>query len=70
MKEVRHKRKNQVQIKALQYHFKRQPVWDHATKISIAESLGMTLNQVSKWNWDQRKKEGISTQRVKAKQAP
>ena len=66
MKEVRHKRKNTTQIKCLLEHFERNPVWNYQKKLHIAESLGMTLSQVSKWNWDERKKKGMCTQRTKA----
>ena len=54
-------RKNKDQIEVLLRQFNRNPKWDYATKIAIAESLGMTLAQVAKWNWDHRKKLGIST---------
>ena len=56
MREVRHKRKNSAQIKCLNEHFKFNPVWNYQKKLHIAEQLGMTLSQVSKWNWDERKK--------------
>ena len=63
MREIRHKRKNNAQISVLLHHFKKQPVWDYAMKIAIGQSLGMTLSQVSKWNWDQRRKLGMDTSR-------
>ena len=56
-------RKNKNQIKRLKEIFAQDPVWDYSKKITIAEELGMTLQQVSKWNWDHRKKNGVSTVR-------
>ena len=60
-------RKNPEQIDILLQHFKRKPVWDYAEKVAIAEELSMTFGQVSKWNWDHRKKQGMSTKRAKGK---
>ena len=56
-------RKNKNQIKRLKEIYAQDPVWDYSKKITIAEELGMTLQQVSKWNWDHRKKNGVSTVR-------
>ena len=60
-------RKKPVQMGILQEYFKRDPNWSYATKMEIAAQIGMTPNQVSKWNWDQRKKLGMSTERKKKK---
>ena len=65
LQEGRHLRKNGNQIKVLLEYFEKTQVWDYPTKIKIAEELGMTLSQVSKWNWDHRKKMGVSTQRIR-----
>jgi len=54
-------RKSSAQIEQLLIHFERNPVWDFATKVALGDQLGMTLAQVSKWNWDHRKKLGIDT---------
>eukprot|EP00353_Schmidingerella_taraikaensis_P003537 CAMPEP_0185581660 /NCGR_PEP_ID=MMETSP0434-20130131/18660_1 /TAXON_ID=626734 ORGANISM="Favella taraikaensis, Strain Fe Narragansett Bay" /NCGR_SAMPLE_ID=MMETSP0434 /ASSEMBLY_ACC=CAM_ASM_000379 /LENGTH=38 /DNA_ID= /DNA_START= /DNA_END= /DNA_ORIENTATION= len=35
--------------------------------MEIAALIDMTPNQVSKWNWDQRKKLGMPTERDKNK---
>ena len=51
-----------MQLDALIKHFQENPYWDYATKLRIAESLGMTYAQVSKWSWDTRKKLGLKTQ--------
>ena len=51
----------------LQEYFNRDPNWSYATKMEIAAQIGMTPNQVSKWNWDQRKKLGMPTDRKKKK---
>lgn len=65
--EGRRLRKNPKQIDILIAHFNRRPVWDYAEKVAIAEELNMTFGQVSKWNWDHRKKMGVSTKRSKGK---
>ena len=57
----RHLRKTEEDIEILLDHFKADPVWNYETKVKIALQVGMTLNQVSKWHWDHRKKLGIST---------
>ena len=48
-------------------HFKRNPTWDYITKIGICEQLGMTLAQVQKWNWDNKKRLGMETSSRKLK---
>ena len=58
-------KKNEKQVEALMEHFNKNPVWDLRTKILIAESLGMTIGQVAKWNWDHRKKLGLDTSHSK-----
>ena len=46
-------------------YFEKDPNWTFSTKIEIAALIDMTPNQVSKWNWDQRKKLGMPTERAK-----
>ena len=58
-------RKKPDQMKILQDYFERDPNWTFAIKMEIAAQIDMTPNQASKWNWDQRKKLGMSTQRKK-----
>ena len=67
MEDGKRYRKNKDQLKRLREFYKEDPVWDYSKKIEIAVELGMTLNQVSKWNWDHRKKLGISTEREQSK---
>lgn len=67
LSEGRRLRKNSEEIGVLLQHFNRNPIWDYPTKIAIAEQLGMTFGQISKWNWDHRKKLGMCTTRTKAK---
>ena len=52
----RRMRKNPQHMYLLVDYFNTNPVWDYETKVRIAEEIGMTFNQVSKWNWDYRKK--------------
>ena len=51
--------------KKLIEYFNANPIWDYTLKVTIAKELGMTFNQISKWNWDQRKKMGIIINRRK-----
>lgn len=55
--------KRPYQQQVLHDYFQENPDWSYSTKVQIASQIGMTSNQVSKWNWDQRKKLGMSTQR-------
>ena len=52
-------------MRILAEYFDRNPNWSYATKMEIAAQIDMTPNQVSKWNWDQRKKLGMPTERGK-----
>ena len=63
--EGRRMRKKPQQMTILMKYFDENPTWSMAKKIQIADEIGMTFHQVSKWNWDQRKKRGISTARKK-----
>jgi len=66
--EGRRMRKKPQQMETLLTHFNENPTWSMARKIQIAEEIGMTFHQVSKWNWDHRRKMGISTARKKKKE--
>ena len=59
--------KRPVQMQILQDYFDNDPEWSFATKMEIASEIGMTPAQVSKWNLDQRRKQGLPTQRKKAR---
>ena len=37
----------------------KDPSWDYQKKVDLAIKLGFTFAQVSKWNWDRKKKAGI-----------
>jgi hypothetical protein len=58
-------RKKPLQMNVLMEHFNQDPSWSYALKMKIATQIGMTPNQVSKWNWDMRKKMGLPTERKK-----
>ena len=47
----------------LQRYFDEDPNWTFATKMKIAVEIKSTPGVVSKWNWDQRKKLGMPTER-------
>ena len=67
--EGRRMRKDGRQIHVLQAYFDENPVWSDEKKRAIAQEIGMTRHQVSKWNWDMRKKKGIPTPRLGKKKA-
>merc|ERR1712187_1045139 len=58
-KEGKNIRKKKEQYNVLMAHFSEDPNWSYRKKVKIASEIGMTFNQVSKWNWDQRRKQGI-----------
>ena len=45
--------------------FNQNPIWDFKTTSHLAELMGVTYNAIAKWNWNFRKKNGISTKRKK-----
>lgn len=51
----------------MENEFKANSTWSYEKKCEIALKLNLTFNQVSKWNWDQKKKEGIECTRNKKK---
>ncbi len=57
-------RKDKDQMSILVEEFNKNQKWSYNDKIRIGEQIGMTFHQVSKWNWDYRKKLGISTKRL------
>ena len=63
--EGRRMRKKPQQMEVLLRHFAENPKWSMSKKIAIADEIAMTFHQVSKWNWDHRRKMGISTARKK-----
>ena len=58
-------RKKPDHVTKLVNYFNQSPIWDYQLKVHIAEELGMTFNQVGKWNWDYRRKVGIQTRKYK-----
>jgi len=58
-------RKKPDQMGILVQYFDKDPNWTYAKKMEIAAQIGMTPSQVSKWNWDQRKKNKLPTERKK-----
>lgn len=58
-------RKTKEQMTVLLEEFNKSYKWSYEQSVSIGERIGMTFHQVSKWNWDQRKKVGIPTERIK-----
>lgn len=62
--EGRRQRKNNNQMNILLEEFKEYPYkWDIEKCVEMGNKIGMDRQQVSKWNWDHRKKEGIDTSR-------
>ncbi len=54
-------------MKILKSYFAENPEWSFTTKMEVANKIGMTVGQVSKWNWDMRKKMGMDTDRKRKK---
>mmetsp|Transcript_16279 Transcript_16279/g.11469 ORF Transcript_16279/g.11469 Transcript_16279/m.11469 type:complete len:101 (+) Transcript_16279:1024-1326(+) len=59
----RRQRKNNNQRSALEAEYLQNSEWSFDKKRELAIKFGMSVNQVSKWNWDRRKKDGIDTTR-------
>lgn len=55
----RRQRKNADQLKILENEYLKDPDWDRNFILRISGKLGLTVCQVYKWHWDQRKKEGL-----------
>ena len=53
-------KKDWVRQRLLEY-FTKSPFWDYETRIRIAADCDLTFNQVSKWNWDHRRRLGMKT---------
>jgi hypothetical protein len=51
-------------MESLRQEFEKDPVkWDIEKCVEIGNNIGMDRQQVSKWNWDHRKKYGFDTSR-------
>jgi len=57
--------KSKDQKKTLEAEYLKNPVWDFELKKKLALKLGLTFNQVQKWNWDRRKKDGAQSKKKK-----
>ena len=55
------------QIEILQRRFEENPDWDLEAKMLIAIEISMTQLQVAKWNWDERRRRGMTTRPFKLK---
>ena len=51
------KRKSKEQLDQLMVEYRRNPSWTKEDMKILAAQLGMSLSQVYKWQWDQKKKE-------------
>lgn len=49
-------KKSRTQIRALKSEFKKQPYWTKRFMKRFAKKIGLTMNQVYKWHWDQTNK--------------
>lgn len=47
----------------------KNPNWDYQKKCDLAILLNFTFSQVSKWNWDRRKKQENQIAKVAKKEA-
>ena len=48
-------------------YFERNYVWSIETKIEIGSKIGLSLCQIKKWNFDERKRRGLPTTVTKIK---
>ena len=53
----RRQKKSTEERKILEAEYLKNPVWPYQKKVDLALLLNFTFGQVSKWNWDRRKKE-------------
>ena len=58
-------RKTPSQIEVLRKEFAKKPEWTEEDKIRIAELIDSDPITVGKWNWDERKKNHMPTERKK-----
>ena len=56
-------RKTQEQSNYLMKKFKEKTTWTEEEKEAIGKKIGLSAQVVSKWNWDERKKRGLPTER-------
>jgi Homeodomain len=56
-------RKTPEQLEELLKEFKRSNIWSEEDKERIGKKLGLDPVTVGKWNWDERKKRGLPTER-------
>ena len=56
-------RKTPEQLTELLKEFKRSTVWSEEDKERIGKKIGLDPVTVGKWNWDERKKRGLPTDR-------
>lgn len=53
----RRQKKSSEEKNILEAEYLKNPRWDYQKKCDLALALNLTFGQVSKWNWDRRKKE-------------
>ena len=53
----RRQKKSTDERKILEAEYLKDPKWPYQKKVDLALLLNFTFGQVSKWNWDRRKKE-------------
>jgi hypothetical protein len=52
----RRKRKNNDQMKVLEYEFARDADWTKERLFDLSKLTGLSEGQIYKWGWDQKKK--------------
>ena len=52
----RRNRKDADTMAALQYEYETRDIWDKDVCREVAIKVGLSVSQVYKWGWDQRKK--------------
>ena len=64
----RRKRKTGTQLETLNEQFDFNPHWSKETLYMISEKTGLTMAQVYKWGWDQKKKKFTVEEAMKMRQ--
>ena len=64
------KRKTTHQLAALREAYKKNPDWNKAAVHRVAKHTGLSVPQVYKWGWDQRRKQGEEERAIEELELP
>eukprot|EP00347_Sterkiella_histriomuscorum_P020747 403336628 len=66
---LRRQKKSSGEKDILEAEYQKNPTWDYQKKCDLAILLNFTFSQVSKWNWDRKKKEQNQIAKVAKREA-